>query len=50
MLILWVGRVSDGSADNVTAAVWKQAEARQHDGPKLDKSLYTGTYHDKLAR
>ena len=48
----WVKKLADrvaaskGNADNVTAAVWKQVETRQHDGPKLDNSLYTGTYHD----
>ena len=48
----WVKKLADrvaaskGNADNVTATVWKQVETRQHDGPKLDNSLYTGTYHD----
>lgn len=35
-----------GEADKVTAAAWKQVEARQHDGSKIDNSQYTGTYHD----
>jgi hypothetical protein len=48
----WIKIYSDreaaakGNADKVTAAIWKQVEARQHDGPKLDNSLYIGTYHD----
>jgi len=48
----WVKKFSDmvaagkANADKVATAVWKQVEARQHDGPKLDNSLYVGTYHD----
>ncbi len=48
----WVKIFSDraaagkGTADNVTAAVWKQVDARLKDGPKMDNSLYAGTYHD----
>jgi hypothetical protein len=48
----WIKIFSDrvaagkGNADKATAAVWKQVETRQHDGPKPDNSLYAGTYHD----
>lgn len=36
----------EANADKVTTGVWKQVEARLKNGPKLDNSLYTGTYHD----
>ncbi len=48
----WVKRFSDmvaagkGNADKATEAVWKQVEARLKNGPKLDNSIYIGTYHD----
>ncbi|MGZ3891195.1 MAG: serine hydrolase [Mucilaginibacter sp.] len=48
----WIKIYSDrvaagkGNADKATTAVWKQVEARLKDGPKLDNSLYVGTYHD----
>lgn len=35
-----------GDADKVTADVWKQVDARQHDSTKPDLSQYAGTYHD----
>jgi CubicO group peptidase (beta-lactamase class C family) len=37
---------SEEDADKVTTAVWKQVEARQHDGSKQDMSIFAGTYHD----
>jgi len=48
----WVKTYSDqvkksqDGADKVMDEVWKQVDARQHDGSKTDASLYTGTYHD----
>jgi len=48
----WVKTYSDqvkGSqegADKVMEAVWKQVDARQHDGTKIDFAPFTGTYHD----
>lgn len=48
----WIKIYSDrvaagkGNADKAVTAVWKQVETRLKDGPKLDNSLYVGTYHD----
>ncbi|HZX58817.1 MAG TPA: serine hydrolase [Mucilaginibacter sp.] len=48
----WIKKFSDmvaagkGNADKATEAVWKQVEARLKNGPKLDNSVYIGTYHD----
>lgn len=48
----WIKIFSDrvaagkGNADKATTAVWKQVETRLKDGPKLDNTLYVGTYHD----
>jgi len=48
----WVKMFSDrvaagkGNAGKVTAEVWKQVDARLHDGQKTDYSQYAGTYHD----
>ena len=48
----WVKTFSDmvkaheADADKITAAVWKQVDARQHDGSKMNNSQYIGTYHD----
>lgn len=48
----WVKTYSDQvkqsqqGADKVMDAVWKQVDARQHDGSKIDFTTYTGTYHD----
>ncbi len=39
-------KASQGNADKVVADVWKQVDARQHDGPKIDIAPFAGTYHD----
>ncbi len=48
----WIKIYADqvkGSQDNtanVTSKVWKQVEAQQQAGVKVDEKLYAGTYHD----
>ncbi len=48
----WVKTYSDQvksreeGADKVTAEVWKQVEARKHDGSKTNIAPFAGTYHD----
>jgi len=37
---------SEAHADDVTKGVWKQVEARKHDGSKIDIKPFVGTYHD----
>jgi CubicO group peptidase (beta-lactamase class C family) len=39
-------KASEEGADKVTAEVWKQVEARKHDGTKTDLAPFAGTYHD----
>ncbi len=39
-------KASKGNDDKVMGAVWKQVDARQHDGSKIDYTPFTGTYHD----
>jgi CubicO group peptidase (beta-lactamase class C family) len=39
-------KASQEGADKVTAEVWKQVEAKQHDGSKTDITPFAGTYHD----
>jgi CubicO group peptidase (beta-lactamase class C family) len=39
-------KASQGNADKVMDAVWKQVDAKQHDGLKPDLTPFTGTYHD----
>jgi hypothetical protein len=39
-------KASREGADKTTAEVWKQVEARKHDGAKTDITPFAGTYHD----
>jgi CubicO group peptidase (beta-lactamase class C family) len=39
-------KASQGNADKVMDAVWKQVDERQHDESKPDLTPFTGTYHD----
>jgi CubicO group peptidase (beta-lactamase class C family) len=39
-------KASQVGADKVTEEVWKQVEARKHDGSKTDIAPFTGTYRD----
>ncbi len=39
-------KANEAGADKVTADVWKQVEAKKHDGSKTDITPFAGTYHD----
>ena len=38
--------ISRKGADKVIDSVWKQVDARKHDGTKIDFAPFAGTYHD----
>lgn len=39
-------KTNQGDADKIVAQVWKQVDARKHDGTKIDLTPFAGTYHD----
>ncbi|HEY4322725.1 MAG TPA: serine hydrolase [Mucilaginibacter sp.] len=41
-----LAKASQGNGDKVTAEVWKQVEAKKHDGSKTDIAPFVGIYHD----